>query len=287
MDWGLVFFSSVVGGVLGGVGGLLGMLAGRRFPRRAKQIVQACSVVGIVIAIAITPTIRRALFDEGSPLAAPAGETFVDYDRVFRSDPLFGKIAEGWPSEYRAFLEDVVSRHGQIDGAQAQQKGYDFVVGIRRANASNAFLAGDAGLREYFSGYRDMLQDINAEDGETLCTAMMLQGPVALRGREDRYAEHLQRLGVVTMDLLLEGRLLRDSGSAPIAPPSQEALQAFEAYLIDNTGEQNLLERMRHGEGPKPCANGLRVMSALAEFQPDQPHGRAVRIAIFYEITAG
>ncbi len=287
MDMGLVFLSAVVGGVLGGVGALIGLLVGRRFPGKAKQVAQACSIVGVVAAIVITPAIRDIMFDEAPTSVAPASDTFAEYDRFFRSDPLFGKIADGWPSEYRAFLEDVVSRHGQLDAAQAQQKGFDFTAGIRRAHASNAFLAGDAGLREYFSGYRDLLKDINARDGEALCAAMMLQGPVALVGREDRYARHLQRIGVVAMDLLLEGGRQRDSGAVPLGPPSQEALIAFDAYLEKHTGERNLLERMRRGEGPKHCANGLNVMSALAEFEPDQPQGRAVRIAIFHEITAG
>jgi hypothetical protein len=287
MDFGLVFLSAVVGGVLGGAGGLIGWLVGKRFPSGSKLVVQACTTVGVIIALAITPAIQRAMFGKaGLATTASANDVKADYDRQFRSDPLFGKIAEGWPSEYKVFLDDIVSRHGRIDDAEAQQLGFDFTLGLRRAQASNAFLAGDPGLREYFSGYRDLLRDINAEGGEALCNGMVLNGPVALRGREERYTKQVQRIGVITMDLLLEGRRHRDAGAAPIDPPSQEALDAFEAYLVERTGEQNLLERMRRGEGPNPCSNALNVMSALAEFAPDDVHGRAVRISIFHETAA-
>lgn len=287
MDWGLVFLSAIVGGVLGGVGGLVGWLVGQQFPSKAKTVAQAFSIVGVVTAIVITPAIRDFIFDEAGTSVAPASDTLAEYDRFFRSDPLFGKIADGWPSEYRAFLEDIVSRHGRIDGAEAQQMGFDFTAGIRRANASNAYLAGDAGLREYFSNYRDLLRDIRAEDGDVLCGAMVRQGPIALSGREDRYMKPMQRLGIITMDLLLEGRRQRDGGAAPINPPSQQALEALDAYLMESTGEGNLFERMRRGTGTEQCSDALHVMSALAEFAPDQPDGRAIRIAIFHEILAG
>lgn len=277
MNLGLILTSAV----LGGIGILIGQLVSKRFPDKSKTISRVFSVAAVLIAIAVAPIVNRSLFGSDRGDKEPVADRIVRYDRELRDTRLFATIAEGWPARFHAFV-NALATASDTEGLAAE-----FTSDLRRENAAHAVFASDEAMRNYFSASRGAMQIINVESGEAVCAAFMTEGAVALGERQAQVSAHLEQVVVTTMRALRDGRDRRERGEDITPPPSQADLDAFEAFMIDRTGQQGLLEQMRQGTASNLCATGIMVTDGLAEFAPDQPGGRALRAAIFHEIAAG
>lgn len=282
LDIGLILITAALGGLLGGVGGLIGYQVEKRFPARAQPITMICTIAGSALALALAPIVTSSLNGEARD------EPILDqFDRELRAaSKLFVTIAEGWPSEYRNFLSTIAADDGGMDQAAADRLANAFTTDLRKSNADLAQYSDDAGLRAYFRGYQAFLLDLKTRDDDQLCAAILVQGVAALGDRSDEYLAHIEHLSDATMKLLLDGRARRDEGEMPVLQSADADIYAFEAFLLDRTGEEGLLSRVTSGTGPDLCSAGIRVIEALSAFAPDQPQGRAMRSTTFFNIVS-
>lgn len=293
MDLGSILIAAVLGGVFGGIGGFLAHRIGKRLPVKLQLVSTICGLAGFAVAFAVTPIVKSALSSarsgaassaSSSPTLAPTSVAVARFDGELRSSSrMFRLVAEEWPEEYQAFVATVAK---QTDQTAANRIANEFTTTLRKSNSELSLYVSDDGLRSFFQHYQTFLSELNAREGNAVCTAVLNRGPAALEDRANDYLVHLDQMGLDTMKLLASGRDRRKDGAEATSDVSQADLDAFDGFLIDRTGEQGLLLKFRSGSAPDLCNIGIHVMKALSEFAPDQSAGHALRTATFHNIAS-